>query len=204
MRRRALRLRRRTPLLMLNISGPARLFAALVAVAMAVGLAAAGPALARVSVPWIGQKNSADCGRAVLASLGARRGGNPEAMYRRIPDPADATRGYSINEMRRVGGRVGVGLSVLAPAGVVIAGNCQASPAVDAHFARLARAVNGGRPVVVPVSSGFGMGHYLILTEASGGSFSALDPASPGQRSLSASELRSRMCGYGYVALQAN
>jgi ABC-type bacteriocin/lantibiotic exporter with double-glycine peptidase domain len=189
-----------------NSSGamrPARLIAALAA---AIGLlaAAALPALARVSVPWIGQKNSADCGRAVLASLAARRGGSPEAIYRRIPDPADTTRGYSITEMRRVGSRVGVGLSVVAPAGVVIAGNCQASPAVDAHFARLARTVNGGRPVVVPVSSGFGMGHYLILTEASGGSFTALDPASPGQRSLSAAELRSRMCGYGYVALQAN
>lgn len=180
----------------------ARLIAALVLIA---GLgAAAGPAFARVSVPWIGQKNSADCGRAVLASLAARRGGNPEAIYRRIPDPADTTRGYSITEMRKVGSRVGVGLSVVAPAGVVIAGNCQASPAVDAHFARLARTVNGGRPVVVPVSSGFGMGHYLILTGTSGDGFTALDPASPGQHALSASELRSRMCVYGYVALQAN
>jgi hypothetical protein len=180
------------------------LAASLLATSLLAASLIAAPALARVSVPWIGQKNSADCGRAVLASLAARRGGSAEAIYRRIPDPADTTRGYSNNELRRVGSRVGVGLSVRAPSGVVIAGECGASAAVDRHFASLAKTVNGGRPVVVPVSSGFGMGHYLILTGASGGSFTALDPASPGERSLSASDLRSRMCGYGFVALEAN
>lgn len=179
-----------------GLSGLIRLIAGL-----ALATLIAAPAAARVSVPWIGQKNSADCGRAVLASLAARRGGSPEAIYRRIPDPADTTRGYSINELRRVGSRVGVGLSVRAPTGVVIAGSCSASPAVDAHFATLAKIVNGGRPVVVPISAGFGMGHYLILTGASGGSFTALDPASPGERLMSAADLRSRMCGYGFVAL---
>jgi hypothetical protein len=164
-------------------------------------IAAPSAGTARVAVPWIGQKNSADCGRAVLASLAARRGGSPETHYRRIPDPADTARGYSINELRRVGARVGVGLSLRAPAGVVIAGNCAATPAVDRHFASLARTVNGGRPVVVPVARGFGMGHYLILTGASGDSFTALDPASPGQRSISASQLRASMCDYGYIAL---
>lgn len=162
------------------------------------------PLSARAAVPWIGQKNAADCGRAVLASLAARRGGSPESYYRRIPDPADTLRGYSVSELRRVGARVGVGLSLRAPRGVVIAGNCAASPAVEAHFAALARTVNAGRPVVVPVSSGFGQGHYLILTGARGGAFTALDPASPGERTLGAADLRSRMCGYGFLALVAN
>jgi hypothetical protein len=181
---------------------------------MARGLAVAGLALAlvagidataalarTVAVPWFAQKSASDCGRAVLASLAARRGGSAEAHYRRLPEPPDRLRGYSIRDMQRFGARVGVGLSVSAPAGLVIAGECSARPAVSAHMRRLASVVNGGQPVVVPVSSSFGAGHYLILIGAAGGSFTALDPASPGQRQLGATELASRMCGYGYVAL---
>jgi hypothetical protein len=164
----------------------------------------AAPALARdINVPWYGQKNSSDCGRAVLASLAARRGGSAEAAYRRLPEPTDP-RGYSISDMRRNGGRVGVGLSVSAPGGVTIAGNCAGGPAVAAHMTRLSRAVAGGRPVVVPVSSGFGSGHYLVLVGATGDGFTALDPASPGLRSMSRDQLASSMCGYGYMALIAN
>ena len=162
------------------------------------------PASARtINVPWYGQKNSSDCGRAVLASLAARRGGSAEAAYRRLPEPTDP-RGYSISDMRRYGSRVGVGLSVSGPGGVVIAGNCGASPAVAAHMTRLSRAVTGGRPVVVPVSSGFGSGHYLVLVGTSGDGFMALDPASPGLRAMSRDQLASSMCGYGYLALIAS
>lgn len=156
-----------------------------------------------INVPWYGQKNSSDCGRAVLASLAARRGGSAEAAYRRLPEPTDP-RGYSISDMRRYGSRVGVGLSVSGPGGVVIAGNCGVSPAVAAHLTRLSRAVAGGRPVVVPVSSGFGGGHYLVLVGTSGDGFTALDPASPGLRSMSRDQLASSMCGYGYLALIAS
>lgn len=154
------------------------------------------------AVPWIGQKTSSDCGRAVLASLAARRGGDVEKIYNRIPDPADQMRGYSIPEMQRVGARVGVSLSMRAPAGVVIAGECSATPAVSAYFARLARSVASGHPVVVPVASG-GAGHYLLLVGASGDGFSVLDPAAPGLRTMSAATLASLMCGFGYVALEA-
>ena len=111
--------------------------------------------------------------------------------------------GYSISDMRRFGARVGVGLSLRAPGGIVIAGDCAPRPAVAAHMASLARTVAGGRPVVVPVSSGFASGHYLILVSAGGGSFTAHDPASPGLREIGAEQLASRMCAYGYVALAA-
>jgi ABC-type bacteriocin/lantibiotic exporter with double-glycine peptidase domain len=159
-------------------------------------------ALAAMAVPWIAQKSASDCGRAVLASLAARRHGNAEAIYRRIPDPADRERGYSIPEMRRLGARVGVGLSIMAPAGVVIAGDCTARPAVAAHLARVARRVAAGGPVVVPVGGYFG-GHYLILVGVSGDRFAALDPASPGLKSISSGQLSGQMCGFGYVALAA-
>ena len=161
------------------------------------------PALAAIAIPWIGQKSATDCGRAVLAALAARRGGNAEATYRKLPDPPDPVNGYSVTDMRRFGARVGVGLSLRAPGGVVIAGDCAPRPAVAAHMASLARMVSAGRPVVVPVSSGFASGHYLILVGASGAGFTAHDPASPGLREISTDQLASSMCAYGYVALAA-
>ena len=174
------------------------------AAAATFGLAAGvRPAGAAVRVPWIGQKSASDCGRAVLASLAARRGGSAEAIYARIPDPADPSRGYSIAEMRRLGSKIGVGLTVRAPGGITIAGDCSERPAVTAHLASLARTVAAGRPVVVPVSSGFGSGHYLILVGAKGGDFTVHDPASSGLRNMSAAELARVMCRYGYVALAA-
>jgi hypothetical protein len=154
------------------------------------------------SVPWIAQKTASDCGRAVLASLAARRGGDIEKIYSRIPDPADGFRGYSVTEMRRVGAGIGVGLSLRAPSGVVIAGECSPNPAVSVYFARLSRSVASGHPVIVPVSSG-GLGHYLLLVGVAGDGFSVLDPASPGLRTMSVPALASVMCGFGYVALEA-
>jgi hypothetical protein len=68
-------------------------------------------------------------------------------------------------------------------------------------MAQLARIVAGGSPVVVPVAAGFGYGHYLILTDASGDSFTALDPGSPQPRRMGSAELARSMCGYGYIAL---
>jgi hypothetical protein len=178
---------------------------ALAAIVACGATAGAGAAFARtVAVPWFAQKSASDCGRAVLASLAARRGGSAEAAYRKLPEPPDRVRGYSIRDMQRFGSRVGVSLSVSAPAGLVIAGECSPRPAVSAHFKRLAGVVAGGRPVVVPVSQGLGAGHYLVLVGADGGNFTALDPASPGLRQIGSAALASRMCGYGYIALIAN
>jgi hypothetical protein len=166
-------------------------------------LLAATVALAAANVPWVGQKSASDCGRAVLVSLAARRGGNPDAIYARIPDPADGFRGYSIPEMRRLGVRVGVSLSTMAPAGVGITGDCSPRPAVTTYFTRLKARVAAGHPVVVPVG-GFVAGHYLILVGARGDGFTYLDPASPGHNTMSTAQLGSQMCGFGYVALAAN
>jgi hypothetical protein len=170
-------------------------------VAIAAIVCCAGSALA-AGVPWIGQKTASDCGRAVLASLAARRGGDAERIYSRIPDPADRARGYSVTEMRRIGAQIGVGLSLRAPSGVVIAGECSPSATVSAYFVGLSRSVAAGHPVVVPVSSG-GAGHYLLLVAKAGDGFSVLDPAAPGLRAMSATALASAMCGFGYVALEA-
>jgi hypothetical protein len=163
------------------------------------GVAAAGA----IAVPWIAQKGATECGRAVLASLAARRGGDVEQHYRRLPPPPDLARGYSIADLQRFGAKVGVALSLQAPKGLVIAGECSPRPAVAAHYKRLAQLVSAGAPVVVPVTVRFGAGHYLILVGADGGGFTALDPASPGLQRVSAAELASRMCDYGYVALLA-
>jgi len=162
------------------------------------------PALAgNIEVPWIRQKTSSECGRAVLASLAARRGGDIEKHYRRLPPPPDRVRGYSVRDMERFGVRVGVELTVTAPEGLVIAGECSPRPPVTAHFKRLAELVAAGAPVVVPVSIGGGLGHYYVLVGATDGGFTALDPGSPGLKRFSTPELSRRMCNYGYVALVA-
>ena len=164
---------------------------------------AVGAALAAtINVPWIRQKTSSECGRAALASLAARRGGNIEQLYARLPAPASAS-GYSIADMRRFGARVGVSLSVTAPAGIVIAGECSPRPPVTAHMKRLAAIVSGGTPVVVPVSNWFSPGHYYVLVGSDRSGFTALDPASPGLKQFSAADLAKRMCDYGYLALVA-
>jgi hypothetical protein len=179
-----------------------RLWTASSSLLLAIGILAASPAWARIQLPWIAQKTPTDCGRAVLASLAARRGGSAEASYARIRDPSDRVNGYSIDEMRRVGRSVGVNLTVVLPTGLTIMGDCGATPAVDAHFKRLAELVAGGTPVVVPITAA-SAGHYLILIGAIDSGFTAHDPASPGQRSMSREQLKARMCRFGYVALVA-
>jgi ABC-type bacteriocin/lantibiotic exporter with double-glycine peptidase domain len=155
-----------------------------------------------INVPWIRQKTASECGRAALASLGARRGGNIEQLYARLPAPA-SYRGYSVADMQRYAPRVGVSLSVAAPSGIVIAGECSSRPPVTAHFNRLAAVVRGGTPVVVPVSAWFSPGHYYVLVGADRDGFTALDPASPGLKRFSTSQLARSMCDYGYLALIA-
>jgi hypothetical protein len=158
---------------------------------------------ANISVPFIQQKTAIECGRAVLASLAARRSGSVEAQYSRLPPPPDQARGYSVAEMRRFGAQVGVSLSLETPRGLVIAGECSPRPPVTAHYKRLAQIVAAGSPVVVPITLRFGGGHYLILVGAQGDTFMAHDPASPGLKQYTASDLAARMCDYGYVALRA-
>ena len=156
---------------------------------------------AGISLPWIAQKRATECGRAVLASLAARRGGDPEAFYTRLPAPPDPAHGYSVADMQRFGAQVGIDLTLLAPRGLVIAGECSPRPPVTEHFKRLAKLVAAGQPVVVPVESGPASGHYLVLVAAENGRFTALDPATPALRQIPATQLAPLMCPFGYVAL---
>lgn len=158
-------------------------------------------AYATIRLTWIAQKTSTDCGRAVLAMLAARRHGNPEKEYQRIPPPADRV-GYSISEMKKIGGSVGVRLKELRPSGIVIEGICPPNPKVLAYFADLAGKVRAGHPVVVPVTVSPSAGHYLILTGAAGDTFTAVDPAAPGPRTFTAAQLRVRMCDFNLIALE--
>ncbi len=175
------------------------------AVCLAIVLVLAGETITAqaggISLPWIGQKRATECGRAVLASLAARRGGDVEAYYRRLPAPPDLAHGYSVAEIQRFAAQVGVDLTIVAPRGIVIAGECSPRPAVTAHFKRLAQLVVAGEPVVVPVASGPSSGHYLVLVGAEGGGFTVLDPAAPGLRRIASAQLAPLMCGFGYVAL---
>jgi hypothetical protein len=154
-----------------------------------------------ISITWIGQKSATECGRAVLASLAARRGGDVESYYARLPQPPDPVHGYSIADMQRFGAGIGLDLALLAPAGVVIAGECSPRPAVASYFKRLAGMVATGRPIVVPVQSGPTTGHYLVLVGVAGSGFTVLDPASPGLRHITIADLAVLMCEFGYVGL---
>jgi len=172
-----------------------------VCLACALALASLSARAADISLPWIGQKRATECGRAVLASLAARRGGDPEAYYARLPKPPDEAQGYSVADMQRFGAQIGVDLTLAAPRGLVIAGECTPRPAVSEHFKRLAKLVAAGEPVVVPVASGPESGHYLVLVGAENGAFTLLDPAAPGLRRLTTAALAPLMCPFGYVAL---
>ena len=78
---------------------------------------------------------------------------------------------------------------------------CSARPAVSAHFARLTGLISAGRPVVVPIANSSGAGHYLVLVVEDREGFTVLDPASPGLRWVSGSDLTASMCAFGCVAL---
>jgi hypothetical protein len=57
--------------------------------------------------------------------------------------------------------------------------------------------------VIVPTGDATSRGHYLVLVGVRHGNFTALDPSTPERKKLSSGELRSMMCGFGYVALAA-
>jgi hypothetical protein len=45
-------------------------------------------------------EDATKCGRAVLASMAARHGGDVEKFYQELPAPPDRRRGYSIPEVK--------------------------------------------------------------------------------------------------------
>jgi ABC-type bacteriocin/lantibiotic exporter with double-glycine peptidase domain len=154
-----------------------------------------------IALPWIKQKTATECGRAVLASVAARHGGDVEEYYRKLPAPPDRVRGYSILDVKKFGANVGVNLSVLGPDGITIAGECSERPAVTAYFSKLTDMVGAEHPVIVATGDSSSRGHYLVLVGVRAGKFIALDPSKPGRTAISPRALRFMMCGFGYVAL---
>ena len=154
-----------------------------------------------IALPWIKQKTATECGRAVLASVAARLGGDVGEYYRKLPAPPDRLRGYSILDVKKFGANVGVNLSVLQPDGITIAGECSERPAVAAYFSKLNDIVGAGHPVIVATGDSSSRGHYLVLVGARAGKFIALDPSKPGRTTISLRALRLMMCGFGYAAL---
>jgi ABC-type bacteriocin/lantibiotic exporter with double-glycine peptidase domain len=164
---------------------------------LSVGAAGAG----QIALPWIKQKTETECGRAVLASIAARHGGDAETFYRQLPAPPDRRRGYSIVQMQKFAAKIGIDLSLIQPEGITIAGECSERPALKTYFSRLEHLVETGHAVIVPIGDASSGGHYLILIGVKDGNFSALDPSTPERRKISSGELRSMMCGFGYLAL---
>ena len=175
---------------------------ALLALAVTICMPAIGLA-GEIALPWIKQKTATECGRAVLASVAARHGGNVAMFYRQLPAPPDSRRGYSILELQKFGATLGVNLSLVQPQ-VAIAGECSERPGLTAYFSQLETLVDAGHPVIVPIGEVAKSGHYLVLVGAKDGNFTALDPSTPDPKRISARELRSMMCGFGYIALAAS
>jgi len=155
----------------------------------------------QISLPWIKQKTETECGRAVLASIAARHGGDAAAFYRQLPAPPDRRRGYSIPQMKTFGANIGVDLSLIQPEGVTIAGDCSQRPALKTYFSRLENLVDTGHAVIVPTGNAASRGHYLVLVGVNDGNYTALDPSTPERKKITANELRSMMCGFGYLGL---
>lgn len=172
------------------------------ALSMAIWLGSFGAAHARVSLPWVLQKTPTDCGRAVLASLASRNGGNIEDIYRRIPDPLDAARGYSVSEIMGLSRTHGMSMSLLAPKGAWTAGRCTKSIELNAYLSRISQKVAAGLPVIVPIANDQTAGHYLILVGFEDGRFTVHDPAKPELRQIVSDELADLMCHFAYLGLE--
>jgi ABC-type bacteriocin/lantibiotic exporter with double-glycine peptidase domain len=123
-----------------------------------------------IELPWIKQKTATECGRAVLASVAARHGGDVEKLYRKLPPPSDRRRGYSIRQLWKSGAKIGVNLSLQQPE-VAIVGECSERPGLAAYFSRLQSLVHGGHPVIVPTGDAAKRGHYLVLVGVTDGTF---------------------------------
>jgi ABC-type bacteriocin/lantibiotic exporter with double-glycine peptidase domain len=174
---------------------------ALAAIIVAPSIASSIAWAGEIELPWVKQKTATECGRAVLASVAARHGGNVTMFYRQLPAPPDPRRGYSILELQKFGASVGVNLSLVQPQ-IAIAGECSERPGLAPYFSQLERLIDAGHPVIVPAGDAAKSGHYLVLFAVNGGNFTALDPSTPDPKKISARELRSMMCGFGYLALE--
>jgi ABC-type bacteriocin/lantibiotic exporter with double-glycine peptidase domain len=175
---------------------PRSAFLALAAIILSRSIGWAG----EITLPWIKQKTATECGRAVLASVAARHGGDVAMFYRQLPAPSDPRRGYSILQLQKFGAKIGVNLSLLQPE-VAIAGECSERPGLATYFSRLENLIDAGHPIIVPTGDAAKRGHYLVLMGVTGGAFTALDPSMPEPKTINARQLRSMMCGFGYVAL---
>jgi ABC-type bacteriocin/lantibiotic exporter with double-glycine peptidase domain len=133
----------------------------------------------QVALPWIKQKTETECGRAILASVAARHGGDVETFYRRLPAPPDPRRGYSILQLQKFGAKIGIHLSLIQPEGITIAGECSERPWLASYLAKLENLVEAGHPVIIPIGDAASRGHYLVLVGVKDGNFTALDPSTP-------------------------
>ncbi|HZT27199.1 MAG TPA: hypothetical protein VFA57_15985 [Pseudolabrys sp.] len=158
-----------------------------------------GSVNSEIRLPWIAQKTVTDCGRAVLAALAARDGRDVDLIYRRIPDPSDRRRGYSIAEMQEDAEHLGVKLLLAAPE--LLKGDCGKREIISAYYKQLSEVVDDGHPVVIPVVSGPSIGHYVILVSTTSAGFRVHDPASRGLRTVTTADLEEKMCRFGFVAL---
>src|SRR5262249_59768244 len=117
----------------------------------------------QVALPWIKQKTATECGRAVLASIAARHGGDVETFYGRLPAPPDRRRGYSILQLQKFGARIGVNLSLIEPEGITIAGECSERLSLASYFSKLENLVAAGRSPVGPVRGAANRRPYRFL-----------------------------------------
>lgn len=160
----------------------------------------AGGHAGEIVLPWIKQKTATECGRAVLASIAARHGGDVEKYYRELPVPPDRLRGYSILDVKKFGANVGVKLSVLQP-DHNYRGRVLRTAGGDCLFLQTDGYSRAGHPVIVATGDSSSRGHYLVLVGARADKFIALDPSTPERTTMSLRSLRLMMCGFGYVAL---
>lgn len=168
------------------------------------GASTGSPLQSGPETPVVRQKNGAECGRAVIASLVARKGGDPEEIYRHVAAPK-AGDGYSIVELQMEAKRFGIQLTRHVPAGVVIGTECRITDAVLSHLKHLTVLVNTGKPVVVPVYIDKVGGHFVILSrfDVERNVFTLVDPMYDKPRRWTAGELAIRMCKFGFLALEA-
>jgi len=174
--------------------------AALVCMIVALTVEAHAGNAALIDLPWIAQKSSTECGRAVLASLGARYRQDVERAYQHLKEVKPGHLGYNMDELEAEGQKLGLHLKDTPPTQSNPKALCSINPRTEQYFNNLANHISSGRPVVIVISLASGAAHYVILTGFQSDYFIVHDPLSPDRTFINRADLAIAMCRSGYRA----
>lgn len=150
-----------------------------------------------IDLPWIAQRTPYECGRAILASLGAHYRRDARQTYDYIlpmkPDGSAFSASHLVEEARELG-------LWFEPVQFRIfdsSQHCTQTQPVSRHFDGMVSSVRNGKPVVVIVTPN-GSPHFVILTGYLDQKFEIHDPQNAEKSYIGRDELAAQMCTMGF------